>query len=180
MAGADKPLLRLGDRPVLAHVLERLRPQVGPIALSANGDPARFAEWGLTVLPDLSPDRLGPLAGVLVGMLWARPFASHVLSWPGDTPYPPVDLVARLAAATAAAGGVTCATSGGRVHPVVALWPVVVAERLRDRLRGGRGGVAEFARSVGLSVVAWADDPDPFTNLNTPADLHAAQRALSP
>lgn len=71
MGGGDKVLLELQGKPLLGHVIERLRPQVGAIAISANGDPARFAGFGLRVLPDEMPDHPGPLAGILAGMDWA-------------------------------------------------------------------------------------------------------------
>ncbi|MEM6490044.1 MAG: NTP transferase domain-containing protein, partial [Pseudomonadota bacterium] len=70
MGGGDKALLALAGRPLLAHVIERLAPQVDGLALNANGDPARFARFGLPVLADTVPGFAGPLAGVLAGMRW--------------------------------------------------------------------------------------------------------------
>ena len=71
MGGGDKSLLKLGNMPVLDHVIARLRPQVSAMALNANGDASRFASYGLPVLPDSEPDFPGPLAGVLAGLDWA-------------------------------------------------------------------------------------------------------------
>ena len=138
MGGGDKPLRLLGGRPLLDHVLDRIRPQVRAVALNANGDPARFAAWGLPVLPDPLPGNPGPLAGVLAGMRWAASVgAAYVLSVPTDTPFLPSDLVERLDAARRLAGvPIACAASGGPTHPVVALWPVST----RRRAGGGAGG----------------------------------------
>ena len=180
MGGVDKPLLRLRGRPVLDHILRGLRPQVGRIALNANGSPERFAAWDIPVLPDpvrdAWPDRPGPLAGILAAMVWASPFASHVLSWPGDTPYPPADLVVQLMRAAAGSEAVVCAASAGRRHPTIAVWPVKLADALRATLTQGAFRVSAFADRYGCQVVAWNAEPDPFFNLNTPADLADAER----
>ena len=105
MGGGDKGLLPLGGRPILAHVIERLAPQVERLALNANGDPARFAAFGLPVLADSVPGHAGPLAGVLAGLDWAAAEgAEAIVTAAADTPFFPRDLVARAAAAAAAAG----------------------------------------------------------------------------
>src|SRR5690606_15033107 len=98
--GGDKPLRLLAGKTMLAHVLDRLGPQVGPIAISANGDPARFAEYGLPVLADDGAGgQAGPLAGILSGMAWATADTgcAMLLTVAGDTPFFPDDLAARLA-----------------------------------------------------------------------------------
>lgn len=186
MGGIDKPLEPLGGRAVLAHVVERLAPQVETLALNANGDPERFAGIGLDVVPDTVADRPGPLAGVLAGMVWAarRPVAfSHIVTVAGDTPFFPTDLVAGLEAMAGLTGRRICiARSMGRNHPVFGYWPVDLA-----------GDLAEFlARSQTFRVsayaferhdAAYADFPapggrDPFFNINTPADLETAEEML--
>ena len=175
MGGGDKPLLPLAGRPMLAHVLERVRPQVRAVALSANGDPARFAAFGLPVLPDAQPDFPGPLAGVLAGLRWARrahPDAALVLTVPGDAPLLPYDLVARLLAADVPGAAIRCAASRGRVHPVVALWPVALAGPLTAALDQGIRSVRQFALQHGLAEVDFpAARADPFLNCNTTEDL---------
>lgn len=181
MGGGDKGLRVLAGQPMLAHVLARVRPQVQAVALSANGDPARFSAWGLPVLPDA--EAAGPLAGVLAGMRWAAaayPDAALLLSVPTDTPLLPFDLAARLQAARLAAGTpVACAASRGRRHPVVALWPVALAGTLADMLAGGMRGVERFASAQGLAAAEFPADPvDPFINVNDPAELAAAAALL--
>jgi molybdopterin-guanine dinucleotide biosynthesis protein A len=184
MGGGDKGLLPLGGRPMLSRVLDCVRPQVAAVALNANGDPARFAAFGLPVLQD-APATLGagPLAGVLAGLRWAQaahPTATLLLSVPTDTPLLPPDLVARLDAARAAAGApVACAASRGRRHPVVALWPVALAGPLAEALAGGERGVMRFAEARGLAVADFAAEAfDPFANVNDPAALAEAEAAL--
>lgn len=167
MGGLDKPLLCVGGVTLLDHIIARLRPQTGCLALSANGDPARFAGRGLPVLPDATPG-LGPLAGVLSGLDWAAAVGCDaLLSVPGDTPFIPDDLAARLRPAPAVAA------SDGRVHHAVALWAVSCRAALRAHLRaGGSRSVFGFARTLPMREVWFATVPiDPFFNVNTPEDL---------
>lgn len=168
----DKALLDLDGRSLLARIIERLVPQAARIALSANGDPARFVAFGLPVLPDGAIAGQGPLAGVLVGLDWAAAQgADALLTVPGDTPFIPPDLAAALAPAPA------CAMSAGQVHHLVALWPVTARAALRRFLsEPGPRGVRDFTaglpmRRVDFPAVAW----DPFHNVNTPDDLAAAR-----
>ena len=145
MGGGDKCLRLLAGRPILDHVIERLRPQLSRLLLNANGDPARFAAYGLPVVGDSPPDFAGPLAGVLAGLEWAArgpPDHPLLLSAPTDAPFLPRDLVRRLWAGRAAEGAdIAMAASGGRTHPVVGLWPVALAPALRHALVVG--GVAQ-------------------------------------
>ncbi|CAN0447650.1 unnamed protein product, partial [Phaeothamnion confervicola] len=120
--GGDKTLLDLGEKPMLAYVTERLRPQVSTLAINANGDPARFTAFGLPVIADTIDGFVGPLAGVLAGLRWARenvPDARWVASVSGDAPFLPADLVSRLAGAVELRGNaIAIAQSGDEVHPV--------------------------------------------------------------
>lgn len=181
MGGGDKGLLRLRRRPMLDYVLDAIRPQVGAVALNANGNPRRFLHWGLPVLADPVSDNPGPLAGILAGMRWARqtqPGAELLLSVPTDTPLLPADLVQRLTVGRAQAGAaIACAVSAGQRHPVVALWPVALADALAQALASGVRGVEAFAAPYGLVDVAFdLGDADPFLNVNEPAELaHAAR-----
>jgi molybdopterin-guanine dinucleotide biosynthesis protein A len=175
LGGGDKPLLDLGGQPMLARVLAALAPEAAAIAISANGDPGRFAAFGLPVLADAFPDQ-GPLAGVLAGLDWAAgQGADALLSAPGDTPFLPAGLAAALAPPPA------CAARAGRAHYLVALWPVAVRARLRETLScPGPRDMGRFAAAIGMRVVEFAAAPfDPFLNVNTPADLAAARDALA-
>ncbi len=178
MGGGDKGLRPFGPGTVLSAIVERLGAGAAPLALNANGDPARFADLGLPVLPDPMDDRPGPLAGVLAAMEWAAGLgAAEVLTVPGDAPFLPRDLAQRLGEA----GAPAVAASGGRLHPVVGLWPVTLAGALRGSLRNGLRKVEAFARDHGACTVEFrvpSGGPDPFLNLNTPEDVAAAVRWL--
>jgi len=170
LGGGDKPLLPLGGATVLDVLLATLRPQATLIAISANGDPARFARFGLPVLRD-APGHAGPLAGVAAGLLWAAENgASELLTVPGDTPFIPLDLAARLGTAP------TWAASDGAIHQLVALWPTTAATRLAAWLADATDlRVKTFGTQLGMRTKNFADAPDPFFNINTQADLAAAQ-----
>src|SRR5215475_8491777 len=135
MGGGDKAMLRIGGATILERVLDRMTPQCNRIILNANGDPARFGFTGLPVIADEVPDFAGPLAGVLAGLDWAAahaPGTEWVASVPGDCPFLPRDLVARLHAARSAADKpLACARSGAWRQPVVGLWPVALRDDLR-------------------------------------------------
>jgi molybdopterin-guanine dinucleotide biosynthesis protein A len=185
MGGGDKGLQPLGGRPILAHVVGRLRPQVRILALNANGPAGRFAPAGLKVLADRVAGRPGPLAGILAGMIWARraaPGIAWLLSVPADAPFLPLDLAARLKAAQAATGArIAVAASAGRRHPVVALWALDLAADLRRALRSEEmRKVERFIAAYPHVTVPWPAAPvDPFFNINRPADLLAAERQIS-
>jgi len=175
LGGGDKALLPLGGTTMLARILARLGS--GRVAINANGDPARFAPFGLPVLPDPIAGWPGPLAGVLAAMAWVG--QGDVMTVPGDAPFLPRDLAAVLTAARAQAGAeIAVASSGGRVHPVAALWPA----RLRDALR--RAMIDEDLRKVANWIARYrsvqvdfpVDPVDPFFNINHPEDLSEAER----
>jgi molybdopterin-guanine dinucleotide biosynthesis protein A len=192
MGGGDKCLRPLAGKPILAQVIDRVRPQVGPLVLNANGDPARFAAFGLPVVADAVGDFAGPLAGVLTGLEWAAeqvpaaqaPACTWLASFATDAPFLPEDLVARLLAAVESEGAdMACASSRGRDHPVFGLWPL----RLRHDLR--RAMVADGVRKVDVwtarfklarvefaLVQSRAGPLDPFFNANRPEDLAEAER----
>jgi molybdenum cofactor guanylyltransferase len=184
MGGGDKNLQRLAGRTILERVIDAARPQVGALVLNANGDPARFAPFGLPVAADVVGGYPGPLAGMLTGLEWARdhaPGARWVVTFATDAPFLPGDLVARLTAAVEREGAdLACARSDGQTHPVFGLWPVALAEDLR------RAVVEEGVRKVDswtgrhrLAVADFSIDPvDPFFNANRPEDIEEAERLL--
>lgn len=185
MGGGDKPLRRLGGRTILDRVIARLAPQCGGLVLNANGDPARFAMTGLTVVPDDVPDFAGPLAGILAALDWAasqRPDIALLASAPADSPFLPHDYVARLLAAREAAGTpLACAASGGRTHPVAGLWPVALRDDLRRALVGeGMRKIDRWTARHGVALADWPAAPiDPFYNVNAPEDLAEAERLIA-
>ncbi|WP_275670506.1 molybdenum cofactor guanylyltransferase MobA [Paracraurococcus ruber] len=183
MGGGDKPLRLLAGRPLLDHVLDRVRPQAAAVILNANGDPARLAAYGLPVVPDPLPDHPGPLAGVLAALDWAaehRPDLADVLSVPGDGPFLPDDLASRLLAARQAAGTpLACATSGGWTHPPIGVWPVALRSELRAALLAGERKIDRWTARFGCACAEWPTEPlDPFFNANAPEDLARAEALL--
>ena len=182
MGGGDKARLRIGGRTIIERVLARLKPQCAALILNANGDPARFADTGLAVVPDSVPDFAGPLAGILAGLDWAAteaPDVADIVSVPGDCPFLPEDLVARLSAArTREAAPLACARSGEWRHPVVGLWPVALRGDLRQALVAeGMRKIEAWTARHGVAVADWPAVPvDPFFNINTPEDAAEAER----
>ncbi len=181
MGGGDKCLLPLNGKPMLAHVLAPVTPQVCAIVISSNSAPELFASFGWPVLPDSRPGFQGPLAGLLTGMTWARrshPAATHVLSVACDTPFLPPDLAERLGDGLAA-DAIAVARDAARTHPVIGLWPTSLADRLgRDMERHDIRGVHQWLRGLPVREVTFAAAH--LRNLNTRDDLrhaHAFQPA---
>ena len=187
MGGGDKTLKPVGGRPMLAIVIDRIAPQVAALAINANGEPARFAEFDLPVIADTIGGYAGPLAGILAGMHWAKenhPDCRYLASVAGDTPFFPADLVARLAEGC---GGtedtIALAASADGVHPVFGLWPLALADDLEEFLTKGdnRKILAFTDRYVRLNVpfdpveLADGETLDPFFNINAPEDVARAE-----
>jgi molybdopterin-guanine dinucleotide biosynthesis protein A len=182
MGGGDKPMRRIGGRTILERVIARLKPQCGELILNANGDPARFANYGLPVIADTVENFPGPLAGILAALDWIaaqRPGIPFMLSVAADCPFLPRDLVARLdRARTEQDAQLAVAASGGQTHPVIGLWSVALRDELRHAL------VEEDVRKIDrwtarykLATVSWPTEPlDPFFNANTMDDITEADR----
>ena len=172
MGGADKGLLEVRGRPLAEHVLQRLRPQVGALLVSANRNPVEYARLGATVLADDDPTAFaGPLAGIAAGLrACATPW---LLSVPCDAPFLPADLARRLAAAALAqAQPAAVAHAAGRRQPVFALLRRELLPDLLDFLRGGEHKVETWLARVGFAEAAF-DDPACFDNINLPRQLDA-------
>jgi molybdopterin-guanine dinucleotide biosynthesis protein A len=177
MGGADKALLPFGAACLLDQCLDRFSPQVAELALSANGDGARFARFGLTVLADAPPSR-GPLSGVLAGMIRAAAAGAQDLATvPVDAPFLPQDLVPRLLlAGQSAPGAPVIARTPRGPHPTFALWPVALAPALAGFLASpANPRLRDFAESQGAAFADFGDEAE-FANLNTPDDLARAAR----
>ncbi|MCA0271034.1 MAG: molybdenum cofactor guanylyltransferase MobA [Proteobacteria bacterium] len=185
MGGADKALLPLAGRPLVAHLIARLAPQCGALAINAGGDPSRFAFTGLPVLGDEMPDQPGPLAGILAALDWAAGLgAGLVITAAVDTPFLPADLVERLRGAAGPSGAAIAASPDAegemRLHPVFGLWPVASRDDLRARLAAGERKAMLWARAQGVGVAEFSALPfDPFLNINAPEDLRAAEALAS-
>jgi molybdenum cofactor guanylyltransferase len=181
MGGGDKARIVIGGVTILQRVLACMAPQCPRLLINANGDPTRFADTRLPVVSDSVPDFAGPLAGILAGLDWMAahaPRCEWLASVPGDCPFLPRDLVARLhAARSAAATPLACAKSGERRHPVIGLWPVALREDLRHALVAeGLHKIEIWTARHGVAVADWPAEPlDPFFNVNTPDDAATAE-----
>ena len=181
MGGGDKALIRVGDKTILERTIATLGAQCAGLLINANGDVSRFSRFGLPVVADDIAGFAGPLAGILAGLDWVAanaPKSEWVLSVPGDCPFLPRDLVARLHAARIASElPLACAQSGEWRHPVVGLWAVALRHDLRRALDGGTRKIEAWTRIHGAAPAQWPATPvDPFFNVNTPEDLAQAER----
>jgi molybdenum cofactor guanylyltransferase len=187
MGGGDKCLLPLAGRPVLASVIARLRPQVSDIVINANGEPARFAPFGLPVVADSVAGFAGPLAGVHAGLEWVkanRPGTRYIVTVASDTPFFPDDLVQRFLRELDHHRSLFVAASAEGVHPVIGLWSVALARDLHECLEQGIHKVGAFTKQHGAVEVFF--DPvkveerlvDPFFNINRPEELEQAGALL--
>ncbi len=187
--GRDKGLIELAGKPMIGHVIARLRPQVHRIVIIANDEPARFSGTCLPVVPDTVEGHAGPLAGLHAALEWAlseTPEAAFVATVPVDTPFLPENMVARLTVALRQTNvGAAIAASGSTRHPVAGLWDVALVGEVEDALRSGVRAMTRFAEMQKSAVV---DFPaieiggvavDPFFNVNTPADLEQAEALLA-
>lgn len=188
MGGGDKCMRPLGGRPILAHIIERLRPQVSDMIVNANGELGRFAPFGLTVVEDSVAGFAGPLAGVLAGLEWIkrhRPDIACGVTVATDTPFFPADLVRRFLAVQGDRPALAVARSAEAVHPVIGLWPVALADDIENALKHGLHKVGAFTvehRAIEVPfppVTIGGTEIDPFFNINRPEDLAEAEALIS-
>jgi len=183
MGGGDKCLSLLGGQPLLSYVINSMAPQVEELILNANGEGDRFEQFGISLVSDSFTCLAGPLAGILAGMEWLqahRPGVGLMVSVPADGPFVPRDLVARLLAAKESAR-ISCARSGGRRHPPIALWDVSLAEDLRRAMEDEEiRKIDRWTARYPVLHVDWSNEPfDPFFNVNHPEDLTRAETMLA-
>jgi molybdenum cofactor guanylyltransferase len=188
MGGGDKCLLPLGGQPMLAHVIDRLRPQVSDLVINANGDVARFAAFDLPVIEDRLEGHAGPLAGVHAGIEWARsnrPRSRFIVTAATDTPFFPTDIVMRFRAAVGdAEPRLIVARSEVGVHPVFALWPLSLGPALEASVKTGMRKVQAWVADHDAEEIYFGameiggGKVDPFFNINRPQDLAEAEALL--
>lgn len=181
MGGGDKGLKEALGARLIDHVIARLRPQVAAMAINANGDPARWVEFGLPVLADSLPEYPGPLAGVLAGMDWAAENGfGAIVSVAADTPFFPRDLVRGLTASAGPSGLCLAASPDdtGRIQrqPTFGLWPVTLRHDLRAALQNGLRKIVLWTDQHQAGQAVFSGAADPFFNVNTPDDLAQAEQ----
>jgi molybdopterin-guanine dinucleotide biosynthesis protein A len=183
MGGGDKGFIRIGGKPILDHVIARLKPQTEALAINANGDASRFQAYGLPVLPDTIPGSVGPLAGVLAGLEWAANLGfDFIVTVATDTPFFPRDLVVKLKSSMRDSNAeLAVAAYDTQHHPVFGLWPVALREDLRRAIaEEGIRKVDEWTARHRLAVAQFGPKAyDPFFNANRPEDLNEAAAILS-
>lgn len=182
MGEIDKPLIELEGMPLIGHVISRFSPQVNSLVINANGDPARFRAFPHQVVADRAGPGAGPLAGLASVMNDSTTYGvTHIVTVPADTPFIPQDLVIRLAEALTGAAQVAIASSAGRLHPVIGLWPVTISTILDAHLISGRKqSMQAFLEQLEVREVTFPirEGIDPFFNVNKPVDLKKAAELL--
>jgi molybdenum cofactor guanylyltransferase len=176
MGAHEKAFLELAGKTILSHVVDRLSPQVDQLVINANGDPSRFSEFGLDVVPDVLKHLTTPLAGIHATLQFAKNIGGDMLvTVPSDIPFLPFDLVARMLES-----GLAIASSGGQDHYIVGAWHVGLLDDLVSAIaKDGMFRVKDWAARVSAKKVEWLVEPyDPFFNVNTPEDLLRAQQIL--
>jgi molybdopterin-guanine dinucleotide biosynthesis protein A len=176
--GATKAFALLTGRPLLAHVLDRLRPQTARVYLNAGDDSDRWRAFDCPLVEDPPEWRgAGPLAGIAAALARA---AAEGFAWlataPCDAPFLPLDLVAKLAAPIASGAPAAVAVGPGGLEPLFALWPVAAVGRIEAAL-AGQAGPSRVLQEMGAARVSFGSsaEADPFANLNTPEELAAAE-----
>jgi molybdopterin-guanine dinucleotide biosynthesis protein A len=178
--GAEKAFVPLAGRPLIAHALERLGPQVACVYINAREDADRFRALGCPVVVDAPGWRgAGPLAGILAALRAAK---AQGFAWlataPCDAPFLPLDFVARLSARIGEGAPAAVAATSLGLEPMFALWPVGAVERVEAALAAGRASPRSVLAEIGAAETPFAEE-ESFANLNAPADLAAAEAALA-
>lgn len=183
MGGGDKGEINIGGKTLLASLIERF--QDAPyLFLNANGDGARFAHYGLEVVPDILPDHQGPLSGIYSAMRHIkenRPNCQWLAVLPTDAPLIPATIATdMMTAAIAHQTDLVSVKSAGRTHPVIGLWSLRVFAALEEALiEEGVRKIDAFTEAVGCHYLDYEGTPDPFLNLNRPDDLAAYHATIS-
>ena len=176
MGAREKAFLSLAGKPILAHVIERIAPQVDQLIINANGDTSRFGKFGLTVIPDVLTSLTTPLAGLHAALEFAKKAGAEVLvTVPSDTPFLPADLVGRL---LENGGNAAIAAAGCQEHYIIGAWKMALLDDLGGAIaKDNLFRVKDWVQRISAEVVAWPTDPfDPFFNVNTPEDLQRAEQ----
>lgn len=173
----DKGLIKLENRPLISYVIKAVSPQVQQLMINANRNQANYGEFGFPVISDQITGFVGPLAGMAAAIQSSD--SEYILSVPCDTPWIPMDLASRMLKTIEERQAEVCvAHDGDRMHPVFALIHRNRAESLAEYLASGERAVHRWCRQQRLAIADFSDQPDAFTNVNTPEELAAAAQRL--
>lgn len=182
MGGGFKALEDLHGRPLLGHVIDRLRPQVDTLFLSVESVRESLQAFGLQQLPDPVAGHAGPLGGVLAGLQKAVSSGFDcLLLAPCDAPFIPANLTTQLAECMRSAPNhIAAVRYGGEVQPTFSLWRSCLEPRLQEAvIKGGMAGLKQFFEQESVVLLDWPQqDPPPFFNINDRSALEWARRRL--
>ncbi len=185
MGGADKPLRLLGDRRLIDHVIDRFAPQCSLLLINSNASEPIYADYPFPVIADTLTGFAGPLAGIVAALDWVadhHPDCTTLASVASDSPFLPLDLVARLEQARHDEGQpLACAQSNGQLHPPFALWPLALRDEIKSAVLTEQWRKLDtLLKRFGCAYAEWNEEPsDPFFNVNTPEDLERAHHLLA-
>ncbi|HCU90008.1 MAG TPA: molybdenum cofactor guanylyltransferase MobA [Gammaproteobacteria bacterium] len=178
LGGRDKGLVEVADRPLIKHVIERFRPQVNDLFINANRNISRYRTLGYPVISDVIEGFAGPLAGIAVALEHCN--SPYMAICPCDSPFLPLDLVAKLASPVMHSETTVSVVIGdGRPQPVFALIPRKLQDSLKDYLASGGRKIMSWYRQQKLVEVDFGPDPLPFANINSAEELAHAALGLS-
>lgn len=176
MGGVDKGLMDFLGKPMVAHVINRLQPQVDEILINANREIERYAAFGHTVIEDDIAGFAGPLAGLHKGMSVAK--HPYVLTVPCDSPLLPMNLANRLMHALIQHDAdLAVAKTGMQAHPVFCLCRKALLPNLESFLQQGGRKIDTWYGALEVVEVSFNDNPQAFSNVNTPEELLCLERA---
>jgi molybdopterin-guanine dinucleotide biosynthesis protein A len=178
MGGEDKGLIEIAGRPMIAHVIQAMRPQVHRLLINANRNLEAYARFGCEVVPDLQQGFLGPLAGLATGMAHAG--TDYVVTAPCDSPLVAPNLVERLyCACRGGSADIAVAHDGRRLQPVFAMAHRDLAPDLHAWLAAGERKIDRWFARHRVAEVDFSDQTDTFINVNDPQERAALQARLA-
>ena len=178
MGGIDKGLILFQQKSLIAHVINRLTPQVDDIMINANREITQYTSLGYPVIQDEVAGFIGPLAGFATGLTHAK--HDHVLTVPCDSPLLPLDLAERLLEPLLVhAADIAVATSDGNAHPVFCLCKKSVLPSLKHYIAQNGRKVSAWQKSQRYIEVDFSDNASAFMNLNTLQDVNALENMHS-
>ena len=176
MGGVDKGLQAFRGKRLVDHVYERFAPQVGGVIINANQNHEEYKTFGVRVVSDAIGGFAGPLAGLHAGLsVSKRPFLASV---PCDSPFLPVDLIERLYQRIDETGAeLAVAKTGEQPHPVFSLMRRGVLDHLAEFLKGGGRKIDAWYATLNVVEVAFDDEAEAFSNINTREELQSWENA---